>query len=397
MLSQGGGGLIGGIRVISEFQRAARHPICSSHRVLHLYNHIAGRDLRVRTDHLHGVDAAIGHPVSLKDPLAFIQCAGPGKSGDLLSQLRLVLASGLRLGEARVLHHILPPQGAAQTVKCRIPGAGDNDLSIGGGERPEGDAGGVAVAHPLGIGAKDTGIDHRVFQAGEGGIQHRHIDKLSLSGLFPVIQGRRDGAEGIQPGKHVAGRGPAAHGRAIRLTGQAHQSAHPLNDHIQRASGTVWTRIAKAGDRHINDPGIGCGNDIITQAHALHRAGFEIFHQNVRFFHQLQQHLLICLRLQVQGDALLTALDRQVVDPLPVEKRAAGLGPVRPLHLDHIRPQVRHDHRGQGTGQKLRQVHHCYPAQGAVSNRHIEPSSFPRRRQTGIFPCFLAGRTTCLF
>ena len=151
--------------------------------------------------------------------LALCHGARAGKAGNLLRQLRFMLASALGGGKAGVLNHIFPPKGAAQAVESRISGTGDDNLAIQGWEGAEGHAGGMAVAHPLGIFSKDAGIDHRVFQTGEGGIQHGNVHKLAFPRLFPVIQSRRRRPKRIQSGEHIAGRSSASHGGPVRFAG----------------------------------------------------------------------------------------------------------------------------------------------------------------------------------
>ena len=98
-----------------------------------------------------------------------------------------------------------------------------------------------------------------------------------------------------------------------------------------------------------------------------------IFYQDITLTGKLLKDSLPLVGLHIYTNALLVSVDTEEVAALPVfsltqEGRAPCPGVItrpRGLDLDHLRPEVGHDHRGEGSGEDPRHVQDLDPLQGA--------------------------------
>ena len=98
-----------------------------------------------------------------------------------------------------------------------------------------------------------------------------------------------------------------------------------------------------------------------------------IFYQDITLTGKLLKDSLPLVGLHIYTNALLVSVDTEEVAALPVfsltqEGRAPCPGVItrpRGLDLDHLRPEVTHDHGGEGSGEDPRHVQDLDPLQGA--------------------------------
>jgi hypothetical protein len=103
---------------------------------------------------------------------------------------------------------------------------------------------------------------------------------------------------------------------------------------------------------------------------ACRDAGAEVFDHDVGFAHQVVEHGQSGLAFQVEGHALLVAVEGDVVGALPVEgvarirgQKFAGPLALERLHLDRLGTQVGEDHRAVGSGQHVREIKNSHTTQ----------------------------------
>ncbi len=112
---------------------------------------------------------------------------------------------------------------------------------------------------------------------------------------------------------------------------------------------------------------------LVAQAPALHRAGLEVFDEDVRGFEQAQQDLATLRPGDVEADRALVAVDADEVArvAVPVEGRApvAYLVTLRRLEFYHFRPVVGEDHGAIGAAQHAGEVHDAQAGERAGTCR----------------------------
>ena len=117
--------------------------------------------------------------------------------------------------------------------------------------------------------------------------------------------------------------------------------------------------MAEAGAGAVDDAGVDLFQHIIAQAELFHGAGTIVLDHHIGLLHHLLENLLGLGILQVQGDAVLAAVEVGVVNALVIDEGAhapavialAGL-----LDLDDRGAHVRHQSPAVGTGQHAGQV-----------------------------------------
>ena len=156
----------------------------------------------------------------------------------------------------------------------------------------------------------------------------------------------------------VAHAGGASAGRAC----DAHQAAIGLGNDVIAGALVLRTVAAEAGDSGVNDLDIDLLEHIVADAQLVHDAGAVVFHDHIRLFDHLEEHLLAFLRLQIQRYALLVAVDIGIVHAPSVLERTHGTGIVAlagHFDFDDVGAVVGKHHCGIGTGQHAGQVEDC--------------------------------------
>ncbi len=186
-------------------------------------------------------------------------------------------------------------------------------------------------------------------------IQQRHVDVLAFAGAMPHLDGRQNGAAGVDAGEHVDQRHPHAHraaaGLAVRVPGDAHHAAHGLDHEVVTGTLGVGAVLAETGDRAVNQARVDGFEARVIEAVLLQAADLEVLHQHIALCgHFEDQRLAFGLR-HVKRDGALVAVAGGEVGGL---KRVVSLGILeerRPpvarvvaragaLDLDHIGAQV---------------------------------------------------------
>ena len=139
-----------------------------------------------------------------------------------------------------------------------------------------------------------------------------------------------------------------------------HRAAHGLGKHVLAPLVDIGALQAEAGADRIDDAPVEAAQIIVAEPHALHHAGTEVAHNHVCGLHQAQRRLPVRLRLQVQGDAALVAVQAgedwvvaavRVLAHAPAREIAGAdaldlddVGTVIAQHLGTARP---HHHLGE--------------------------------------------------
>ena len=188
---------------------------------------------------------------------------------------------------------------------------------------------------------------------------------LALAGVVTLSQGGEYPHGGEQPGQQVDDRDADLRRRFLAGACDAHQAAEGLDQQVI-ARKVAPRSHAERGDAAVDKAGVALAQRRLTEAETVHRARPEVLHQDIRADRQGARGLEIVGVVQVQHDAALVAVDRQVVGALAAGKRRrprSGVVAFAALHLDHLCTEVAEDHRAERAGQEAREVGHDQPAE----------------------------------
>src|SRR5207253_4294243 len=190
-------------------------------------------------------------------------------------------------------------------------------------------------------------------------IKHRpstpsSITSPSLHDALPIYDGGAD--------LHRAGARLAVH-----MAGNAHQTAHRLEDRIIAGARRVRPGLAEAGHRTIDDAGIDGADLFVVEAVALEIADLVVLHEDVAGFGELADDRLAFGLGDVDGDRLLVAVGAKIervvvvlpaigIDQVRRAKGARIVAGARPFDLDHLGAEIRKHLRRQGPRQHARQI-----------------------------------------
>jgi hypothetical protein len=138
--------------------------------------------------------------------------------------------------EARVLGELRMAGDAAEARKLGIVADRKDDVTVRRGEHLVGDDVRVRVPETLRNLAGAPVIQDLVGVERHQRVEERHVDVLADPGELPVRDRGGDGETRVHAGQYVGHRDPdllrPAAGELVALAGDAHQSAHALEDEV---------------------------------------------------------------------------------------------------------------------------------------------------------------------
>ena len=229
----------------------------------------------------------------------------------------------------------------------------------------------MGIAHPARCGAGGQKV-HRLIGHDRGGnVEQGHVDMLAAPGRGALMQGGQNGGGGIDAGENV-GHGDADLLRlAVRLSGDAHQAGHALDDEVIAGAMRIGAGLAEAGDRAIDQARVERGERGIVQPVFRKAPDLEILDHHIGVGHQATDGFLAPGRAEIDGDRFLAPVGGMKIGRRPilfaVDERgapAAGVIPLGRFDLDHIRAQIRQGLTGPGAGQNPGQFDHAQSGKG---------------------------------
>ena len=325
--------------------------------VIHLDDHLPGRDVGVPLDLVEIVDRGNGKPHVHH---VFHQLI-PGLPGD-------DLVEGL-------LGHLLHPQLLPQPVLGLGPVAGDLHPApvLGLPEPPRHVGPGIFLPDLVGFEPRDH-VTRDAGVVGEHAVQLGDVDHLAHTGPVPVPDGREDGHGGHGAGPQVPVGLSHLYGGPLGVDYvpcEAGVAAHGLGDGGVSGAAGVGAVLAEAREGGVDYLGVGLLEDVVPEAEALHGARGEVLHHDVGDLDEVLEDLDAPGVLEVQGDVLLVHV--QVVEDGagPTVEGTPGHAPDGPpggLDLDHLGPEVREHHGTPGAEPDVAQVCDPYVVQDFCHN-----------------------------
>ena len=156
----------------------------------------------------------------------------------------------------------------------------------------------------------------------------------------------------------------------------------------------VGAVLAVARHRDVDDLRVERAQRLVVHAQALGDAGPVVLQEDVGRARQLPEDLAALLRLEVDREAALVAVEREEARVDAVPRRAAAGDVAVPLardglDLDHVGPQIAEAHRGQRAGHGDRAVEHAHARERAAARlrrafREPVPAGGSSGREEGV-------------
>src|SRR3954463_11369739 len=211
----------------------------------------------------------------------------------------------------------------------------------------------------------------------EDAAAHRDLHPLAAARVGPLVQRGADRAEQVDRVARVPDLRAGHDGRAVLEAGGAHGAAGRLRDVLVRL-GLLERAGAEALQRRVDQPRVELVEVLPREPEAVHDAGAEVLDQDVGAVHELAEDLLALVRLHVEGERPLVAVEHREVERVHVGQIAQlGAGDVAApglLDLDDVGSHPREELRADRAGLHVRHVEDADALEG-LRNRH--PNALP--------------------
>ena len=266
--------------------------------------------------------------------------------------------------EARVGGQVREPDGVAEARPLTLTADANGNGSVGRGECLVRNDVRVGVAATPWRPAGHERVLGLVREDGERALENRDIDPLAI-GARPRDEPRkhRDGPE--HPGDNVADGNADLRGHAIGVAGDRHQAAAGLDDEVVAGLAGIGTADAVTADGDMHEIRVQSLQGILVEPEAGKAARAEVLDEHVPPADELPQHLAAGVRVKIEPEAPLVAIDGQeirgrtgascrIADPRwsPTPRRIA----FGRLDLDDLRTEVGQEHRAVRPGQDGRTI-----------------------------------------
>ena len=217
-------------------------------------------------------------------------------------------------------------------------------------------------------------IKHTVLHGAE------HL--LTTAGAGSLEERRHNAKRQMQSGAGIADLGAGDERWPIPEAGGGGRAARALGNVLVHFAVLVRARTKAFHGCH-DHARVELMNMLERQAHAVERAGREIFNEHVAFLHQMVEHLLALGIFGIDGDRAFATVEHgevEAVGALHVAQLAAGdVANSRPLDLDHVRA-----HEGEKLGAGWPRLHVREVEHANAVERPARPSPRLRRRPRQI-------------
>ena len=166
-----------------------------------------------------------------------------------------------------------------------------------------------------------------------------------------------------------------AHRPSVRLAGQRHHAEFGLQYRVEAGAVRHRPVLPIGGDGEIDQPREPFGEGGVVEAEALHHAHAEILDDDIRIRQQVEHDFLAFRRADIEGDALLVAVEGE--EEMAFSRRA-GLRHAprvvagrRILDLDDFGAHIGEYLRAERPRDDAREIHHLdAPERGRARLRH---------------------------
>jgi hypothetical protein len=195
-------------------------------------------------------------------------------------------------------------------------------------------------------------------------LEQRGLDLLAAPRDLPLQERGQDAEGGEVAGEQVADRDAHAQRGALRGAGQPHETGHALHDLVVARAVPVGALLTETGDARVDEPGVLGRERLVVHAQAMLDVGAIVLDHDVRSGGQALDDGHPSRILQVDRDAALVAVQVRGIEEDPLAPF-----PTRPLHPDHIGPEVGQDLGAGGPGANRGQVEDREPRERSAGGR----------------------------
>jgi len=228
-------------------------------------------------EHFPGGNAAL-----VEERRPFLRRSRRERLLDLSLQFEPKALAILARGEARIDGKFAAADQPAQRLELLLLVRGDIQESLAGAERARRARRHVLVAHGLGFCAGNEPIRNRPAHGHERGFQHGDVDEFPLPRPLAANERRGNGEGGGHAAHRIGDRIADPQWRRLRVAGDAHHPAQPLDDLIVGRIEPQRSVLAEAGDRAVDDVILGGFERRVAKPQPLHHPGTKIFNEDVR-------------------------------------------------------------------------------------------------------------------
>ena len=220
----------------------------------------------------------------------------------------------------------------------------------------------------------------------------RGVDIAAAAGFLPARQCGKDADRGIDPGEDIGHRHAGAQRLAVGIAGEIHEAAHALRHEIVAGARGIWSVLAEAGHRAINQPRHFRRQAFVVEAELGEPADLEIFNQNIGSRREFFDDAPALFAFEVELNRTLAAVGAVKIGGAEMaavgggnKRRAPRTGVVAgafALDLDHVGPEIGKDLPGPGSRQDAGKLQH---AQTSQRTRHfISSLTLQRPRRAAV-------------
>ncbi len=213
-------------------------------------------------------------------------------------------------------------------------------------------------------------------------VEHADLDLLAAAGALAREQRQRDAVGGRHAGDEIGDGVAHLDGRPVGKAREVHHAGLALHDEVVARPRGLGAALAEPGDRAVDQPRVRFAKGLEAEAEALHRAGTEVLQHYIGARDEPAQDGLPLRRLEVEGEALLAAINRHEVGGLaPREGRPSArvVSLARLLDLDDLGAHVAQRHGAEGARQHAGEVDDAdarqrRPCRGGPAGRRLPGS-----------------------
>ncbi|MNC17418.1 hypothetical protein D3C75_652970 [compost metagenome] len=232
-------------------------------------------------------------------------------------------------------------------------------------------------------------IGHRRCSlAGDDVLLHvlgREQDAVLVQGALHLAAGA-SGVALVERSQHANGTEHATHDvvhraaraqRAAHWPGHVRQAGHHLHHLVQRQA-VVVRAAEEAFVRGIDQPRVALAQRCVVQAQLVHTPRLEVLDEHVGGVDQLQHGVAAFRRFDIDGDALLVAVEG-AEEARPRAQQAARAVTAQGFDLDHFGAKVTEDHAAGRPHDHVRNLDDTDAVQGKSGHR-----ATPRSSRSGV-------------
>ena len=226
-------------------------------------------------------------------------------------------------------------------------------------------------------GEEDAGLPDRERDAC---LEQRDIDVLARAGGGPRVQRRHRGERAIQGADEVANRHPNLDRVTALCPGDAHEAGASLGHDVHPRLVSQRAVLSPSRGGHVNESWVDNAKLLVVEVEVGHGARAQVLDDDVGGRDQLAKDLLAAIRLEVDRDRPLVAVEAHERGALAIDQRrrhAHLVAAVGVFDLDHLGPEVGQLHAAERRRHVVADLEHADAGERRRAIAHRRPPSSP--------------------